>query len=93
MSNRPNFVLIAIAVLVYLFLMGPLVIVVGASLSDTTFLTFPPQGLSLRWFENVFAISAFRRTIVTSLQIAISGDVRRALDWFAGRLCSQPLSH
>ena len=73
MSNRPNFVLIAIAVLVYLFLMGPLVIVVGASLSDTTFLTFPPQGLSLRWFENVFAISAFRRTIVTSLQIAILG--------------------
>ena len=58
MSNRPNFVLIAIAVLVYLFLMGPLVIVVGASLSDTTFLTSPPQGLSLRWFENVFAISA-----------------------------------
>jgi len=62
--------LIAFAVVVYLFLMGPLVIVIGAALSDTTYLTFPPQGLSLRWFEKIFEMEAFRRTIVTSLQIA-----------------------
>ncbi len=70
MTARVHPGLIAIAALVYLFLVGPLVIVLGASLSDTTYLTFPPQGLSLRWFENIFAISAFRRTIVTSFQIA-----------------------
>lgn len=58
------------AVLVYLFLMGPLVIVIGAALSDTTYLTFPPQGLTLRWFEKIFEMAAFRRTIITSLQIA-----------------------
>lgn len=62
--------LIGFAVLVYLFLMGPLVIVFGAALSDSSFLTFPPQGLSLRWFERVFEITAFHRTFVTSLQIA-----------------------
>jgi putative spermidine/putrescine transport system permease protein len=62
--------LIAFAVLVYLFLMGPLVIVIGSSLSDTTYLTFPPQGLTLHWFWQIWEISAFRRTIVTSLQIA-----------------------
>lgn len=62
--------LIVFAVLVYLFLMGPLVIVIGAALSDTTYLTFPPQGLSLRWFEKIFEMAAFRRTIITSLQIA-----------------------
>lgn len=75
MSDRPHPLLIGIAVLVYLFLMLPLVIVVGAALSDTTYLTFPPQGLSLRWFENIFEISAFRRTIVTSLQIALLGTM------------------
>jgi putative spermidine/putrescine transport system permease protein len=75
MSDRPHPFLIAIAALVYLFLMLPLVIVVGAALSDTTYLTFPPQGLSLRWFENIFEISAFRRTIVTSLQIAFMGTL------------------
>lgn len=62
--------LIVFTVLVYLFLMGPLVIVFGAALSDTTYLTFPPQGFSLRWFERVFEITAFRRTMLTSLQIA-----------------------
>ncbi len=75
MSERPHPFLIIIAALVYLFLMLPLVIVVGAALSDTTYLTFPPQGLSLRWFENIFEISAFRRTIVTSLQIAFLGTL------------------
>lgn len=73
MPTRIHPVLITLTVLVYLFLLGPLVIIFGASLSDTTYLTFPPQGLSLRWFENIWAISAFRRTIVTSLQMALLG--------------------
>ncbi len=63
--------LIVFTVLVYLFLMGPLVIVIGASLSDTSYSTFPPKGLTLRWFERIFEMAAFRRTIVTSLQIAV----------------------
>ncbi|TKT76231.1 ABC transporter permease [Aquamicrobium sp. LC103] len=70
MTNRLHPALIGFTILVYLFLMGPLVIVFGAALSDTTYLTFPPQGLTLHWFQNIFEISAFRRTIVTSLQIA-----------------------
>jgi putative spermidine/putrescine transport system permease protein len=70
MASRIHPLLILFTVLVYIFLTGPLIIVFGASVSDTTYLTFPPQGLSLRWFENVFLISAFRRTIVTSLELA-----------------------
>lgn len=71
MTRNIHPLLIAGTVLVFLFLVGPLVIVLGAALSDTTYLTFPPQGLSLRWFENIFQIDAFRRTIFTSLQIAL----------------------
>ncbi len=70
MASRIHPLLILFTVLVYIFLAGPLAIVFGASVSDTTYLTFPPQGLSLRWFENIFEISAFRRTIVTSLELA-----------------------
>ena len=70
MKTPLNPFLIGFTVLVYIFLVGPLIIVLGASVSDTTSLTFPPQGLSLRWFENIFEISAFRRTIITSLEIA-----------------------
>ena len=71
MKTPLNPFLIGFAVLVYIFLAGPLIIVVGASLSDTTYLTFPPQGLSLRWFENIFAISAFKSTMLTSFQLAV----------------------
>jgi putative spermidine/putrescine transport system permease protein len=73
MPTRINPVLILMTVLVYIFLLGPLVIIFGASLSDTTFLAFPPQGLTLHWFENIWEVSAFRRTIVTSLQVALLG--------------------
>lgn len=71
MPTKIHPALIGFTALVFLFLVGPLVIVVGAALSDTTFLTFPPQGLSLRWFQNIFEIDAFRRTILTSLQVAL----------------------
>lgn len=70
MTRRLHPALIAFTVLVYFFLMWPLVIVIGAALSNTGFLTFPPQGLTLHWFERIFEMSAFRRTMVTSFQVA-----------------------
>ena len=70
MPTKIHPALIGFTALVFIFLVGPLIIVFGAAISDTTYLTFPPQGISLRWFENIFAIEAFRRTILTSLQVA-----------------------
>lgn len=70
---KTNPFLIAFAVLTFAFLIGPLIIIIGTSLSDTTYLTFPPQGISLRWYENIFEISAFRRTMVTSFLLAVGG--------------------
>jgi putative spermidine/putrescine transport system permease protein len=75
MTSRVHPLLVAFAGLAFLFLIGPLVIIVGTALSDTSFLTFPPQGLSLRWFENIFDISAFRRTMVTSFTLATGGTI------------------
>jgi putative spermidine/putrescine transport system permease protein len=75
MTRRLHPALTAFAVAVYLFLIGPMIIVVGAALSDTTFLAFPPRGLSLRWFAQVFEIEAFRRTFVTSLTVAVGGTL------------------
>ncbi|KFL31572.1 spermidine/putrescine ABC transporter ATP-binding protein [Devosia riboflavina] len=71
MPTKIHPALIGFTALVFIFLVGPLIIVLGAALSDTTYLTFPPQGLSLRWFQNIFEIDAFRRTILTSLQVAV----------------------
>ena len=61
MKGAPHPALIAVTALVYLFLVGPLVIVIGAALSDTTYLTLPPHGLSARWFLNALEVTAFRQ--------------------------------
>ena len=63
--------LIAVTALTYLFLVGPIVIVIGAAFSDTGYLAFPPQGLTLRWFVNAWEVTAFRTTFLTSLQVAV----------------------
>tara|TARA_R110002126_G_scaffold290914_2_gene449535 strand:+ start:47538 stop:48326 length:789 start_codon:yes stop_codon:yes gene_type:complete len=73
MHTRPHPFLIGFACLVFFFLLAPLVIIIGASVSDTTFLTFPPQGLTLHWYENIFEVSAFKRTMVTSFILAVTG--------------------
>lgn len=73
MSGRVSPLLVALGAIVFIFLVAPLFIIVGASLSDTTYLAFPPRGLTLRWFWNIFEVSAFRTTAVTSLQLAVLG--------------------
>ncbi|HVW91610.1 MAG TPA: ABC transporter permease [Devosia sp.] len=75
MNARINPLLVGFAALVMIFLVAPLIIIIGASLSDTTFLTFPPRGLTLRWFENIFAVDAFRSTMVTSFQLGVFGTL------------------
>ncbi len=45
----------------------------GAAFSGTTYLAFPPQGLSLRWFENALSNTAFRASFATSMQVAFGG--------------------
>ncbi len=73
MSGRVHPLLLLVAGLTFLFLIGPLVIIAGAALSDTSYLTFPPRGLTLHWFANIFAVQAFRTTLVTSLWLAVGG--------------------
>lgn len=55
----------------FLFLLGPIVIVVISSFTSASYLTFPPPEFSLRWYYEVFSLSWFSRSIVTSFVIAI----------------------
>lgn len=56
--------------LIYLFLLAPIVVVAGASFNAGAFLTFPPQGLSLRWYATFFHNDVFLAAIRTSLIVA-----------------------
>lgn len=64
----PLLTLLRIAV--YVFLLAPILIVVLASLNAGNFLTFPPQGLSLRWFWTFLQNDVFINAIIFSAVLA-----------------------
>lgn len=56
--------------LVFGFLLLPVVVVVLASLSRTSYLTVPPQGVTLRWFTAVLHDGDYLHAIAFSLALA-----------------------
>ena len=45
--------LLFITILVYIFLIGPLLVIMAASFSNTTYLKFPGEGFTLQWYEQI----------------------------------------
>ena len=56
--------------LVCLFMLGPLVVVFLSSLTRAEYVSFPPIGLSLRWYVAMFGNSEFVDSLLVSLRIA-----------------------
>ena len=73
--RRHHTLVTAITVLVYLFLVGPLVVIVGASFGTKKFLQFPPDGFTLAWFSNILKVGDFVPACVMSLEIAVLATV------------------
>ncbi|WP_088344166.1 MULTISPECIES: ABC transporter permease [Rhodomicrobium] len=76
--------------LVALFLAGPLIVVAGVSLNERKTLLFPPQGLSLAWYGDLFTDPGWRGALLASLAIAaLSAGLAVAmalpLAWFMWR--------
>lgn len=57
------------------YLMLPLVVIVGASLTTSEFLAFPPRGLTLRWYEKVFEDPSWVSAILTSTVLAAASTL------------------
>lgn len=55
---------------ILVFLMSPIVVVAGVSLNEKKSLFFPPQGLSLTWYVELFTESAWLIPVENSLIIA-----------------------
>ena len=71
MNRGPSrFILPGVVVLLFGFLLAPIFIVVAAAFNAGEYLTFPPQGFSLRWFENFLSSRPFMRAFTFSLQLA-----------------------
>ena len=58
------------AVLVFAFLAIPLFIITVTAFGGGSAITFPIESFSLKWFANVFALKSFRRSFITSLEVA-----------------------
>lgn len=72
-SQKESKVLLFITVLVYLFLLGPFLIVIIAAFGAQETLMFPPKSFSMKWFVNVFRVSMFLEGFKISILLAIVG--------------------
>ncbi len=61
----------AFTTLVYLFMFAPIAVVVLLSFNSAQFGSFPIEGFSLKWFEELFDNAAIVRAFQTSLWLAI----------------------
>lgn len=60
-----------VCVLAVIYLIAPLLIVLTISFSSAPFLTFPPPGLSLQWYENLFGDPVWLGSLLTSVKILV----------------------
>ncbi len=65
-------VLGALAAFSLLLLVAPSIIVVAISFEPRGFISFPPSGFSLRWYEHVFANRQLTDSVVVSLWVSLA---------------------
>ena len=58
-------------ILAYLFLLAPIFVLILASFDDAKFFRFPPQSLSLRWYEAAATSTEYRSALSASSIIAL----------------------
>ena len=56
--------------LIFIFLLLPTILVIPMSFSDTKFLTFPPEGFTLGWYESFFTNDRWTAPTWLSLELA-----------------------
>ncbi|NYT37231.1 ABC transporter permease [Allopusillimonas soli] len=78
----------AVALACLLFLTLPLAVLIGASLTSTSYLRFPPEGVTLRWYTTVltdqtyvhsFALSTILAASATAVALALAIPAALAL--------------
>ncbi len=61
--------------LVFVFLLGPLLIISITSFEGGSILKFPPEDYSFKWYENIFQVEMFLSTFKTSIIVSIAGNI------------------
>src|SRR5690349_4419476 len=61
--------------LTLLFLILPILVIVPLSFSDSSFLSYPMPGVSLRWYQNLFESEEWMRAAQNSFIVAPAATV------------------
>jgi putative spermidine/putrescine transport system permease protein len=72
-------VIAAVSWIALLYLALPLLVVIAISFTATEYLTFPPQGLTLRWYWQVVSDPTFVEAFVVSGQLAAAATAAALL--------------
>lgn len=70
-----GFLLTCFSVLTIAYIVVPLAVIVAASFGSKGYLTFPPEGFSLRWYAALLNEPLYRKGLLTSLGIAATVTV------------------
>lgn len=63
--------LVILAVLIGLYLISPILVIVPMSFSESSFLAFPPQGFTLKWYEVLITDYSWIEAALNSVGIAL----------------------
>jgi putative spermidine/putrescine transport system permease protein len=74
--------------LLYLFLLAPIAVVIVMSFNEALYLSFPPKGLSLRWYDKFFSDPIYLDATLMSLLV---GGVAVALATVIGTMAAYAL--
>jgi putative spermidine/putrescine transport system permease protein len=69
--SGPSRTLYAACAVLALIILAPMLIPMATSVSDSIFVSFPPNGFTLKWYAKVLADSEFRDTFLFSAELAI----------------------
>jgi ABC-type spermidine/putrescine transport system permease subunit II len=61
----------AFCLLVFGYLIFPILIIIPISLSDSEFLQFPPRGISWKWYQAYFSSEEWVASTIQSLKVAV----------------------
>ena len=58
--------------LTFAFLLLPLLVVVGVSVTETAYLKFPPQGFTLKWYLGFFQDPTYVEAFYLSVKLGVA---------------------
>ncbi|MBM3521565.1 MAG: ABC transporter permease [Alphaproteobacteria bacterium] len=61
-----------------LFLLAPLIVIIGASVTTTPFVAFPPQGFTLKWYQQLLTKPDFIESFLDSLVLGVLATIGAA---------------